>query len=242
VERAGEADTGFVVNERSAQQIAAICSRLDGIPLALELAAARTRTMPIERIAAGLDDAFSLLTGGPRTALPRHQTLLSSIEWSHDLLDPGDRIVLRRLAVCPTRFDLDAAEAIAAGGAIGKADVASSLSRLVDLGLAEYDGATGRYRMLETLRQFGLDRLREAGEVRATQERHAHYWADRAVAVNASAHYDSAALVGMLTDVFTAHGTGLGHGVRRRLGRPGPRRRLAASVRPGSVARFTACL
>jgi predicted ATPase/DNA-binding SARP family transcriptional activator len=203
VERAREADAAFAVDDRSASRVAAICARLDGIPLALELAAARTRTQPIERIAAGLDDAFGLLTGGPRTALPRHQTLLASITWSHDLLDPADRVVLRRLAVCPTRFDLDAATAIAAGDGVLAANMADSLARLVDRGLVEYDHANGRYRMLETLRQFGSDRLGDAGEDFATRQRHAHYWAARVMEVAGPRHYDPAALHAMLTDVVT---------------------------------------
>jgi predicted ATPase/DNA-binding SARP family transcriptional activator len=198
VERARDAQPGFVIDDGSAPHVAAICRRLDGIPLALELAAARTRTLPIERIAAGLADAFTVLTGGPRTALPRHQTLLSSILWSHDLLDPADQAVLRRLAVCPTRFDIDAAEAIAAGGDVHTVGIADSLARLVDQGLVEYDHATGQYRILETLRQFGLERLRDADELRATRERYARYWAHQAMAP-----YEPVTLACRLTDVFT---------------------------------------
>ncbi len=198
VERARDATAGFVIDEASAPHVAAICRRLDGIPLAIELAAARTRTLPIERIAAGLDDAFWLLTGGPRTALPRHQTLLSSILWSHDLLDATDQVVLRRLAMCPTRFDLDAAEAIGAGGDVPAGGIADSLARLVDKGLVEYDHAAGQYRILETLRQFGRERLQEADELRATQERYARYWAQQAMAP-----YEPVTLRARLTDVFT---------------------------------------
>jgi predicted ATPase/DNA-binding SARP family transcriptional activator len=198
VERARDANAGFVVDEASAPHVAAICRRLDGIPLALELAAARTRTLPIERIVGGLDDAFRLLTGGPRTALPRHQTLLSSILWSHDLLDATDQAVLRRLSVCPTRFDLDAAEAIAAGGDVPAGGIADSLARLVDKGLVEYDHAGGRYRILETLRQFGRERLQEADELRATRKRYARYWAQQAMAP-----YEPVTLRARLTDVFT---------------------------------------
>ena len=99
LDRARRVRPNLVVDDRTANAIGAICARLDGIPLALELAAARTRTMPLERLASGLDDAFRLLTGGVRTALPRQQTLLASIAWSVDLLDDVERAVLRRLAV-----------------------------------------------------------------------------------------------------------------------------------------------
>jgi predicted ATPase len=190
VERAREAGAAFVVDDRSAPAIAAVCERLDGIPLALELAAARTRTMPIARIATGLDDAFALLTGGPRTALARHQTLRSSIQWSHDLLEPVDRVVLHRLSVSPARFDLDAAQSIVTGDGVPSELVADSLARLVDRGLVEYDQASDRYRMLETLRQFGLERLRDTVELGATQQRYASYWAGRVLAVGTRGHYD----------------------------------------------------
>jgi predicted ATPase len=202
VARAREANVALVVDDRSAPDIVAICARLDGIPLALELAAARSRTMAMERIAAGLADAFGLLRGGPRTALPRHQTLLASILWSHDLLGGVDRAVLRRLSVFPTRFDLAAAQAVAVADGVAASDVATSLDVLVDKGLVELDQAMGRYRMLETLRQFGLERLRSAGEEYATRQRYAGYWADQADAVN-RVHYDPAAQAAMLTDVFT---------------------------------------
>jgi len=174
IDRARQARADFAVDEHAVLHVVAICARLDGIPLAIELAAARTRSMPVERVAAGLDHVFGLLTGGPRVVLARQQTLLASITWSYELLDVSDRAVLRRLALCPTWFDIDAAEPVAADAPVARIDVLDSLTRLVDKNLLEYDDATGRYRMLETIRQFGLERLRDADEEAATWRRYAN--------------------------------------------------------------------
>jgi predicted ATPase/class 3 adenylate cyclase/DNA-binding NarL/FixJ family response regulator len=201
VERARQARPNFVVDDRSAPHIAAICARLDGIPLAIELAAARTRSLPVERVAGGLGHVFGLLTGGPRVVVPRQQTLLASITWSHDLLDDIDQAVLRRLAVCPTWFDNDAAEAVAADDAVAPMEVLDCVTHLVDKNLLEYDD--GRYRMLETIRQFGLERLDDAGEQRATRQRYADYWADRALSFCRPGHYDSHGARQVLTDIMT---------------------------------------
>ena len=211
IERARQARPDFIVNDRSAPHIAAICSRLDGIALAIELAAARTRSLPIDRLAAGLDHAFRLLTGGSRIVVPRQQTLLASIAWSYDLLDATDRAVVRRLAVCPSRFDVDAAEAIAASGDVQPTDVLDSLTRLVDKNLVEYDDSTGRYRMLATIRQFGLDQLAAAGELEQAQRRHAHHWAARAETIAAWPHYDVVALREALTDVMAMMDWAMAH-------------------------------
>ena len=119
LERARRVRPNLVVDDDTAAHVVAVCARLDGIPLALELAAARTRTVPLDRLARGLDDAFRLLTGGARTALPRQQTLLASIAWSVDLLDDAERAVLRRLAVFRGPFPLEAAEAVAADDVTG---------------------------------------------------------------------------------------------------------------------------
>lgn len=172
----------LVIDDLAARAIGEICRRLDGLPLALELAAARARTMSLERLAAALDDTFRLLTGGARTALPRQQTLEASIAWSVDLLDPAERAVLRRLAVLQTPFSADAAEAIAADGVeVDTYDVFDALGRLVDKSLVLLDD-DGHYRMLETVRRFGLDRLRDAHELASTRGRHAVWfaeWAER---------------------------------------------------------------
>jgi hypothetical protein len=203
VARARTAQPNLVVDDAAAVQIAAICSRLDGIPLAIELAAARSRTLSLERMATGLDDAFRLLTGGARTLMPRQQTLRESVRWSFDLLDETEGAVLRRLSVCPTVLDLDAAEAVAADGEIVAATtLLDALGRLVDKGLAEFDEVNDRYRMLGTIRQYGLERLRDAGEIEDTRRRYAEYWSDQAIRLGQwGPTLDYPALRDVLTDV-----------------------------------------
>ena len=174
VERAREARPHLRIDRDTVTSIADICARLDGIPLALELAAARVRSMPIDRLADGLRDAFQLLTGGSRSAMPRQQTLLASIAWSTDLLDPFQAAVLWRLAVFHGSFTVEAAEAVAADGVtVETFDVFDAIAALVDKSLLQFDDDAGRYRMLETIRQYGLDRLRDAGELLDTRRRHA---------------------------------------------------------------------
>jgi predicted ATPase/class 3 adenylate cyclase/DNA-binding CsgD family transcriptional regulator len=189
LERARHARPNLVVDEAAAPAIASICARLDGIPLALELAAARARSLPLDKLAAGLDDSFRLLTGGARTVLARQQTLLASIAWSVDLLDDTERAVLRRLAVFVAPFTLDGAEAVAADGEqVDTIDVLDTLGRLVDKSLVQLDDDTGRYRLLETVRQYAIDRLRDASELEATRARHAHWYATWATQIGAGQH------------------------------------------------------
>jgi len=156
-----------------------ICERLDGIPLAIELAAARCRQMSPDRIADQLDDLFGLLTGGHRTAVARQRTLLASIEWSHELLEPLERITLRRLGIFTGPFDLEAAQFVTADpGGVDQWSVMDLLGRLVDKNLlvAERDD---RYRLLETMRQFALDQLRSASEVVVSRDAHLRWFTDR---------------------------------------------------------------
>jgi tetratricopeptide (TPR) repeat protein len=160
------------VTAQNAAAVADICRRLDGIPLALELAAARARSLPVESIAARLSDRFALLVGGDRTALPRQQTLRALIDWSHELLTDRERVLFRRLAVFAGGFTLDSAEALRAAGEDDIPDVLAVLSQLVEKSLVESDGEGGRYRLLETVRQYAQDRLDESGE--ADQARNAH--------------------------------------------------------------------
>jgi predicted ATPase/DNA-binding CsgD family transcriptional regulator len=174
VERASLVRPGFTLDRAGEAAVRTMCRRLDGMPLALELAAAWLRTLTPRQIAAGLDDRFALLVRGPRGAVPRQQTLAASIEWSHALLAERDRIVFRRLAVFAGGFGLDAARAVAAGGAIAREDVLDDLRRLVDKSLvvAEERDGEARYRLLETIRHYAADRLAEAGEEAATRDRH----------------------------------------------------------------------
>ena len=169
---------GFAVTARIAAAVAEVCRRLDGIPLALELAAARLTVLPVEQIAARLDQRFRLLTGGSRTALPRQQTLRAAIDWSYDLLPEPERVSFGRLSVFAGGWTLEAAEAVCAGGATAADDVLEQLARLVDRSLvvAEVGGGLARYRLLETLRQYGRERLAARGEAEAVSERHATYY------------------------------------------------------------------
>jgi predicted ATPase/class 3 adenylate cyclase len=163
-----------------------ICRRLDGLPLAIELAAARARMMAPSQIAERLDQRFRLLTGGGRTAVERHRTLQATVLWSYDLLDPADQLVFQRLSTMAGSFDLDAADAVGAGGAVEDWEVLDAIGRLVDKSMvataAGPDGAV-RYRLLETLRQFAADRLAEQPDIDETRDRHARYWTERAIAL-----------------------------------------------------------
>jgi predicted ATPase/DNA-binding winged helix-turn-helix (wHTH) protein len=159
--------------------IAAICQRLDGIPLALELAAARTNALSIDELAARLDDRFQLLTGGRRTALPRHQTLRATLDWSHELLTAVERIVLRRLAVFAGAFGLEAAGAVATDAALASSDdILAGISSLLakSLLVVTIDGTTARYRLLDTTRAYALEKLGESGERAWLERRHAEYY------------------------------------------------------------------
>lgn len=173
VERAGAVRPGFVPDAGEHAAVDAICRSLDGIPLAIELAAARVRMMPPDRIAAALDDRFRLLTGGGRTALPRQQTLELSVAWSYELLNADERVLLRRLSVFAGNFVLEAAEAVCALEPLDRYAVLDLLGRLVDKSLVQVDhDLGGRYRMLETIRLYAAQRLVEAGEAETVRERH----------------------------------------------------------------------
>jgi predicted ATPase/class 3 adenylate cyclase/DNA-binding CsgD family transcriptional regulator len=174
-ERAQAVRANFTVNDSNQAAVASICRRLDGIPLAIELAAARVRSMSVNDISAGLDDRFRLLAGGSRTALARQRTLEASVQWSYELTDPAEQAVLRRLAVFQSSFDVPAAERIAADGDVDELAVLDVLGRLVDKSLVQVEEVPNgevRYRLLDTIRHFGRDRLADEGEVEATQIRH----------------------------------------------------------------------
>jgi predicted ATPase len=149
IERARGRDPSFVLTPRNGPAVAQVCRRLEGIPLAIELAAARIGVLPVERIAERLDDSLRLLTAGGRTALPRHRTLRAALEWSHELLGEAERMLFRRLSVFAGGSTLEAAEAVGAGDGIEHHDVLDLLSRLVDKSLVVAEAS--RYRMLEPL-------------------------------------------------------------------------------------------
>ena len=179
IDRAGRARRGFTVTDANAPAVAQICSRLDGVPLAIELAAARVRSMPPERIAAQLDDRFRLLAGGPRTLLARQQTLQASVAWSEELLDESERAVFRRLGVFVGGLTIDAAEGlVAVFGDVDAYEVSNIVGRLVDKSLLVLDEQHDRYSMLETIRSYALQRLLETGETAAARDAHAGWFAD----------------------------------------------------------------
>jgi predicted ATPase/DNA-binding CsgD family transcriptional regulator len=178
VERAVAVKPAFALTEQNAASVAQICYRLDGIPLALELAAARTKVLSVEQIADRLDDCFGLLADGGRTAMPRQRTLHATMDWSHELLSEEERALFRRLSVFAGGFTLEAAEAVCAGEDLERAEVLGTLSRLVDKSLVavwERDGET-RYRLLETVRQYGREKLDGSGEEAEAGRRHADFF------------------------------------------------------------------
>ena len=179
IERARRQLPSFELTSAHAGAIAELCIHLDGIPLALELAAARIRTLSVEQINARLDDRFKLLTTGDRRALPHQQTLRATLDWSHELLAPPERALLRRLAVFPGSFTLEAATAIAGDDGTDETTVVDLLSQLVERSLVGADPgeARPRYRLLETMRAYALEKLAEAEGTDAIQRRHAAYFA-----------------------------------------------------------------
>jgi predicted ATPase/DNA-binding winged helix-turn-helix (wHTH) protein len=172
VTRVQATDPGFALDERTTGPAVAICRHLDGVPLAIELAAARAATLGIEEVAAGLEHRFRLLTEGSRTSLPRHRSLRATLDWSYGLLAEAHRAVTRRLAVLPGGFTLEAARAVA-GESLGEAAVVDSVAMLVakSLLVADHSGAAQRYRFLETTRAYLLEKLAESGEDAAPAHR-----------------------------------------------------------------------
>jgi predicted ATPase/DNA-binding SARP family transcriptional activator len=180
VDRARSTLPTFTMSDTNTSAVAEICRRLDGIPLAIELAAARVRVLSPTQIAQRLDDAFRLLTSGSRSSLPRHRTLRATMEWSYALLGAREQVLLSRLAVFAGSFSLDAAEAVCAGDPLDPEDILDGVTGLVDRSMITMIAGDGvaRYRMLETVRQYGLERLREAGQAEALEERHSRYFLD----------------------------------------------------------------
>ncbi|MGD8402317.1 MAG: adenylate/guanylate cyclase domain-containing protein [Anaerolineales bacterium] len=182
VDRASDANPSFQLTDDNASSVAQICLRLDGIPLALELAAARVRVLSVEQIAERLDDRFRLLTGGSRTALPRQQTLRALIDWSYALLTDSEKALFRRLAVFVGGWTLEAAEAVCAGDEFESYEVLDLLTEIVDKSLVQVDesGETIRYKRLETIRQYAREKLLETDEAIDVRDRHLDYYIEYA--------------------------------------------------------------
>ena len=186
VVRATSISPDFKLTTENGAWVAEICRRLDGMPLAIELAAARVRTLSVQQIAQRLDDRFRLLTGGSRTAEPRQQTLVATLDWSYALLSEVERKVLQRLSVFAGGATLEAVEAVCAGKEVESAEVLDVLSRLVEQSLVVVvrpDGGEMRFRLLETIRQYAREKLAESGEADESRNRHLNYfvrWAEKA--------------------------------------------------------------
>ena len=185
-DRAQRARPGFQIAGEDADLVAGICRRLDGMPLAIELAAARVRALSLRQISESLNDRFRLLTGGARNALRRQQTLRASVDWSHALLTEPERTLFRRLGVFMGSFDLDAAQDVATTTEAEQFQILDQISLLVDKSLVIADEASGsmRYRLLETVRQYALEKLSESGEADEVRSRHRDHY------VSAAAHLE----------------------------------------------------
>ena len=189
-DRARLARPDFSITDDAAATVTEICRRLDGMPLAIELAAARVRALSLDEILGGLRDRFRLLTGGARTAVRRQQTLRASVDWSHALLSEPERVLFRRLAVFLGGFDLDAAQAVCGGGDMERYQVLDQLGLLVDKSLVVAENTSGRtrYRLLETVRQYALEKLGESGEADAVRAGHRNHYTAIAAELDTPAH------------------------------------------------------
>ncbi len=169
---------GFRVTEQNAHAVVQICQELDGIPLAIELAAARTKALSVDQVAKRLQDRFALLTEGSRTALPHHQTLRATIDWSYELLSRQEQTLLRRVSVFVGGFTLEAAEQVCSGRGLEEHTILDRLTHLLEKSLVvfEEDEGKARYKLLETVRQYGYEKLVEGGEKAKAQERHRDYY------------------------------------------------------------------
>jgi len=178
VARANAAVPTFMLDEGNVGPVAELCRQLDGIPLAIELAAVRMRSLSVEQILGLLTDRFSLLAGASRTALPRHQTLRAAIGWSHELCEPAERLLWARLSVFAGDFELDAARYVCSGDNLPSEDIMELISSLVEKSILLSDGTPSghRYRLIDTLRQYGEEWLDKLGESSVIRERHRDYY------------------------------------------------------------------
>jgi len=207
LERAQTGVPSFTLTDANAAAVAEICTRLDGLPLAIELAAARVRLLGVDQIAGRLEDRFRLLTSGTRTALPRHQTIRALVDWSYELLPAQERKVFSRLGLFAGDSNLAAAETVCGGDGIEPSTVLDLLGRLVDKSLvvAQLPNTRGevRYRLLETLREYALERLRADDSMAATTRRHALYFLE--LAERAETRYEAGDEVGALSTLEPEH-------------------------------------
>ncbi len=203
-DRAGAVRRDLAVDARTLSTMARVCRALDGMPLAIELAAARLRTMSLDQLANRLDDRFRLLTGGSRTALPQHRTLRAVVDWSWELLTDAERMVLRRLAVFSGGASLDAAERVCVGDLVERGEVLELLTALAEKSLLLTEGDSApRYRMIGTIKEYARDRLAEAGE--ADLARHAHLAYFTGLAETAEPHLRRAEQVEWLATLEAEH-------------------------------------
>jgi predicted ATPase/DNA-binding CsgD family transcriptional regulator len=202
VERARAIDNRFVVSDENAPAIAEICRRLDGIPLAIELAAARSNILSPEQLRERLTERFHVLTNGNHDAIPRHKTLRALVDWSHDLLDEPERIVLRRLGVFVNGFTLEGATAVAGGDDATR--VFDVLTSLIDksLVLAEAERGALRYRLLESTRVYANEKLAQSGESQSVAERHLRFFRDRFAVLSAAT--EQTALTADIDEAFAS--------------------------------------
>src|SRR5262249_5626966 len=178
-DRAGAVRKDLGLDEHTLSTMVRICRALDGMPLAIELAAARLRTMSIEQLANRLDDRFRLLTSGSRTALPRHKTLSAVVDWSWELLSDAERTVLRRLSVFSGGVSLESAERVCADDAVEQEEVLELLTSLAEKSLLVTEGDSApRYRMLDTIKEYAGHRLAEAGESGLARQAHLGYFTE----------------------------------------------------------------
>ena len=182
-ERGADASAGFIINPDNEATAREICRRVDGMPLAIELAAARLKALSLDEVAARLDDRFRLLTGGSRAALPRHRTLRATMEWSYDLLPGSSRLLWRRLAVFSGGFELEAAEAVCSDRLLEQHQILDHLTALVDNSVLQVGERHGirRFHMLETVREYGALKLEETGETAELRRRHLQWFLELAI-------------------------------------------------------------
>jgi predicted ATPase/DNA-binding SARP family transcriptional activator len=207
IERASAADAAFQPGDHDVPAIAEVCRRLEGLPLALELAAAQTDMLTLRQVADRLDNRFALLTRGRRTAPPRHRTLRAAIEWSYDLLGESERLLFDRLSVFAGSFTVEVAEAVCSGGGLDRADVFDILGHLLRKSLVVRVATTGpvaEYRLLDTLRDYGLERLRDRADGVRAHQRHAQFFIE--LAEHAGPGLRTSGAVRVYEELEAAHG------------------------------------